>query len=84
MSTRLQVVLPVKEMREIRKAARAEGLTVSEWVRRGLRRQRQPPSGKDPAVVLDAIKRMGEMNLPTGDIEQLLEETERGRWFDLP
>lgn len=84
MSTRLQVVMPVKEMREIRKAARAEGLTVSEWVRRGLRRARGRPRGKEPEVVLAAMRRLGEMQLPTGDIEQILEETERGRWFDLP
>lgn len=84
MSTRLQVVLPVKEMREIRRAARAEGLTVSEWVRRGLRHARRGLAGKDPAEMRAAIAAMGKMNLPSGEIEQLLEETERGRWFDLP
>ncbi|MBK9375022.1 MAG: ribbon-helix-helix protein, CopG family [Holophagales bacterium] len=37
MSTRLQVLLDESELKEIRRAARRRGMTVSEWVRGALR-----------------------------------------------
>lgn len=84
MSTRLQVVLGEAEMAEIRRLAQREGLTVGEWVRRTLRAARREQSPKPPQEKLAVLRHMGELRLPTGDIEQLLEETERGRWFGLP
>ena len=41
MSTRLQVVMSQKELEEIRAAAERQLLTVSEWVRRALREERE-------------------------------------------
>ena len=84
MSTRLQVLLPEEELREIRKLAKRDGVNVGEWVRRALRAARQDRSVKDPAEKLAAMHELLKMNLPTGDIEQILEETERGYPRDLP
>jgi hypothetical protein len=41
MSQRLQVLLDEAELREIRKLARRERMSVAEWVRGALRRARQ-------------------------------------------
>lgn len=80
MSTRLQVLLPEAELREIRRFARGQGLTVGEWVRRTLREARAGRSLKDPEIKLAALRRAAAMAHPTGDIEQILEETGRGRY----
>ncbi len=52
MSTRLQVVMPVAELDEIRDAARRNRVTVSAWVRRALRgaRARELRGGSTGAV----------------------------------
>jgi hypothetical protein len=79
MSKRLQVVLEEAELDEIQRAADREELTLSEWVRKALReaRARQPLRSKEAklAVVREAVKH----SFPTGDIEQMLGEIERGR-----
>jgi hypothetical protein len=84
MSARLQVLLAEEELREIRTLAKRDGVNVGEWVRRALRAARQDRSAKDPAEKLAAMQALLKMNLPTGDIEQMLEETERGYPRDLP
>jgi hypothetical protein len=78
MSKRLQVLLPDPEMAEIRRLARREQVTVGEWVRRALRdvRSRQPVH--DAEFKLKAIRKAAEYSFPTADIDQMLEEIERG------
>jgi hypothetical protein len=48
MSKRMQVLLDEPEWKEIRRAARAQRMTVAEWVRQTLRAARQERSTKDP------------------------------------
>ena len=79
MTKRLQVQLAVPEWREIRRAANAQGLSISEWVRQALRaaRRRQPSGDLDRKfAALHAATRHA---FPTGDIDQILAEIERGR-----
>ena len=79
MTKRLQVLLDDAELREIQRAARRRRMTVSQWVREGLREAREGQAARDVQARLDAIRRAAQHNFPTGDIEQLLEETARGR-----
>ena len=47
MSKRLQVLLDEAELRDIQKAASAQGVTVAEWVRGALRAARRRETGGD-------------------------------------
>jgi hypothetical protein len=78
MSKRLQVLLPDAEMDEIRRTARREHLTVGEWARRALRLVRASQAGGDPERKLKAIRKAATYSYPTADIEQMLDEIERG------
>jgi len=79
MSIRLQVLLEPAELREIRRAARRQRMTVSEWVRQTLRAARRAEPGSDPGRRLAAIAAASGHALPTADIDQMLAEIERGR-----
>jgi predicted nucleic acid-binding protein len=57
MSKRLQVLLPDREMADIRILAGRERLTVGEWVRRTLREARTRQSVNDPEARLKAVRR---------------------------
>ena len=72
------MVLDDSELREIRRAARRDRLTVSEWVRRCLReaRPRQPVRDADRKV--QAIRAAARHELPTADVERMLAEIEGG------
>ena len=78
MSKRLQVLLPDQELAEIQRLASRERLTVGEWVRRTLREARASKSSSDPDTKLRAVRRGAELSFPTADIEQMLDEIERG------
>jgi hypothetical protein len=79
MSIRLQVLLEPAELRDIQRAARRRGMTMSEWVRQALRAARRAEPGRDPARKLAAIATAGRHGFPTADIDQMLVEIERGR-----
>jgi len=78
MSKRLQVLLPDREMADIRIRAGRERLTVGEWVRRTLREARTRQSVNDPEARLKAVRRGAQYSFPTADIDQMLSEIERG------
>lgn len=84
MSKRLQVVVEDEELAEIQRAARRNHMTSSEWVRQALRKaQRGEPRGdvrKKLAVVRSAIGHA----FPTGEIDRMLQEIERGYLNDGP
>ena len=78
MTKRLQVLLDDGELREIQRLARAQRLTVAEWVRQTLRAaRRRQPSG-DVQKKLGAIRAATRHAFPTADIEQMLAEIARG------
>jgi hypothetical protein len=77
MSTRLQVLVSERELREIRRAARHAGLTMSEWVRQALRDARAESPG-DPARKLAVIRVAARHDFPSADVGQMLAEIESG------
>lgn len=78
MSKRLQVLLDEGELRDIQRLARAQRMTVAEWVRGALRaaRRREPlgDTGKKLEVVRSAVRHA----FPTADIDVMLGEIDRG------
>ena len=66
------------ELREIQRLARAQRVTVAEWVRQALRAaRRRQPSG-DVQKKVGAIRAAAHHDFPTADIEQMLAEIARG------
>lgn len=78
MSKRLQVVLDEKEYREIRRTARREGLTLSEWVRRALADVRSVRPTTGASTKLAVVRAAAAHDFPTADIDQMLREIEQG------
>ena len=78
MSKRLQVLLDEMELREIRRTAKAQRMTVAEWVRQTLRAARRRESSGDVAKKLAAIRAAARHDYPIADIDQMNEEIERG------
>jgi hypothetical protein len=77
-SKRLQVLISDAEMSEIRKLARREQIPVGEWVRRALREARAGQPVHDAERKLKAVRLAVQHAFPSGEIEQMLEEVERG------
>ena len=84
MSKRLQVIIRDEEMRDLRRAAKGQQLTVSEWVRQALRSARRREPGTEAGKKLDAVRAAARHSFPTGDIERMLAEIERGYLSDKP
>ena len=82
MSKRLQVLLDEREWRDIRKTARARRMTVAEWERQALRGAQRGESVRSVESKLAAIRRAAKYSFPTGDIDQMNEEIERGYLTD--
>lgn len=78
MSTRLQVLLDESELEEIRQAAEQDGTTVSDWVRRTLRRARAEAASGAVEDKLAALRAAARHAFPAPDIEQMLTETQQG------
>ncbi len=78
MSKRLQVLLDEQELREIRRIAYRRRTTVAEWVRQALRTARESEPLGDAGKKLDVVRAASRHAFPTADIEQLLDEIERG------
>jgi hypothetical protein len=78
MTKRLQVILQDPEYREIQRMARGRRMTLAEWVRQALdlARRREPlgSTGKK----LEVIRAAAQHDYPTGDIDSMLAEIERG------
>jgi hypothetical protein len=78
MSKRLQVLFDEPEWKEIRRTARAQRMTVAEWVRQALRAARQQRSSKDAQTKIAAVRSAMRHAHPTADIDQMNDEIERG------
>ena len=84
MSKRLQVLLDEAEWREIQRAARAQQMTVAEWVRGTLRAARRREPLGDTRKKLDVVRAAARHTFPTADIGQMLAEIERGYLGESP
>jgi hypothetical protein len=78
MSKRLQVVLDDDELAEIQRVARRNHMTSSEWVRQVLSKARRAEPRGDVKKKLAFVRSAAEHLFPTADIDQMLEEIERG------
>ncbi len=78
MSKRLQVLLEEREFGEIQRLARAQKMTVAEWVRQVLRAARRRQPHGDPRKKLEVVRAASRHSYPTGDIEDMLGDIERG------
>ena len=79
MSKRLQVVLEEPEYRGLVRIARARGMTISEWVRHALREAAREEPSINRGRKLAAIRAAAGCSFPTGDIDEMLAEIDRGR-----
>ena len=66
------------EYEEIREAAERRRMTVSEWVRRTLRRARESEPTSDVGSKLDVVRSAARYDFPTADMAQMLREIEAG------
>ncbi|MFY9911246.1 MAG: hypothetical protein WCF22_08970 [Candidatus Sulfotelmatobacter sp.] len=78
MSKRLQVILKDPEYREIQKVARSRRMSIAEWVRQALELARRGEPLGSMAKKLEAVRRAARSEFPTGDIDSMLAEIERG------
>lgn len=78
MTKRLQVLFEDDELSELQGIARRHRMTTAEWVRRSLRMARDADAGADTSQKLAAVRRAAGFAFPTGDIDSLLGEIERG------
>ena len=84
MTKRLQVLLDDAELRTIQRLAKRDKVTTAEWVRRRLREGAAASSRPDTASRLAAIHAAyrHESGGPAPDIDQMLDEIERGYLSD--
>lgn len=78
MSKRLQVIFDDKELAEIQREARRRRMTVAEWVRQSLRAARRTGATGDVQRKLEALRTASKHSFPTGDIDEMLAQIERG------
>jgi len=78
MSKRLQVLLGDEEFREIGHLARRHRITVSEWVRRALRKAAESEPSVEAGRKLEAVRAAVRHEYPTADIHQMIREIEQG------
>jgi len=78
MSKRLQVLLDREEYDHLETVARRERMTVSEWVRRALRKASAEEPSVEAGRKLEVVRAAVRHEYPTADIEQMIRETERG------
>jgi hypothetical protein len=74
MSHRLQVLIPESLDVRIRQAAERDRVSKGEWVRRAIER-----ALKEKRPSKSALAGLLSLDAPTGDIEEMLEEIEKGR-----
>lgn len=82
MSKRLQVIFDDEEIIAIQEIAKRRHTTVAEWVRQALRaaRREEPSAGVERK--LRAIRAAALHAFPSGDIQRMLSEIERGYLAD--
>ncbi|MEO5919161.1 MAG: CopG family transcriptional regulator [Candidatus Limnocylindrales bacterium] len=82
MTKRLQVLLDDDELREIQALARRRRQTTAAFVRDALREARTAAEYALPEAKLRAVREAAAHAYPSGDIEDLLAEIERGYLAD--
>lgn len=78
MTKRLQVLFDDADYAALQAAAASQGMTVAEWVRQALMAARRAHSTLDTDRKLAAIRHAVRHTAPTGPVDRLIDETERG------
>ena len=78
MSKRLPVVLEDRELAIIQRVARAQHLTVSDWVRRTLRTAQEAYPTVDAGKKIQVVREAVQHGYPTSDIQGMLRDIEQG------
>lgn len=78
MTKRLQVLLDDEELAEIQELARRRHLTTAAWVREALRRARDGALYPEAGRKLRAVREAAAHAYPSGDVDEMLAEIERG------
>ena len=84
MAKRLQVIVQEPEYRDIQRAARLRRMTIAEWVRQALVQARRSEPSREVSSKLEVIRTAARMDFPSGDIDRMLEEIERGYQSGIP
>jgi hypothetical protein len=78
MTKRLQVLFEDAEYAALQQAAAASGLSVADWVRQAVSAARRRESSADIDRKLDVIRAAVRHTGPTGQVERVTGEVERG------
>lgn len=78
MTKRLQVLLDDDDYAALQQSAAARGLTVAEWVRQAIVAARRREASGDIDRKLEAIRAAVRHTGPTGPIERMTADVERG------
>ena len=78
MSKRLQVLFDEDELAELQEIARLNHMTLAEWVRQTLREARSQQPVRTAALKRRAVRRAMEHEFPVADIDEMIEQIERG------
>jgi hypothetical protein len=78
MASRLQIRLADEEMAQIRKMAKRESTSLSEWLRQAIRRASRQKASIDTEVKLGAVRKAVTHSHSTADIDQMNREIEQG------
>ncbi len=76
--SRLQVLIPPELSAELKKSSQRLGISTGEFVRRAIRKAL--PQGVPGDTENNPVSRLAALAAPTGDIDQMLAEIERGRF----
>ena len=82
MSKRLQVLLRDSEYEEFEMISKRKGMTLSEWARQALRVARLRETLGDAEQKLMVVREAARHSYPSGDIDAMLGEIERGYLSD--
>lgn len=78
MAKRLQVILQDPEYREIQRMARAQHLSIAQWVRQALAAARRREPVGDVGKKLDIVRAAAGNDYPTADIDTMLAQIDSG------
>jgi hypothetical protein len=78
MSKRLQVLFEEEELAELQEIARQNHMTLAEWVRQALREARSGQPARTAALKRQALRRAMQYEFPVADIDEMIEQIERG------
>ncbi len=72
------MLLDDSDFKDIQRMARSQKMTVAEWVRQCIRAARRTEPSGDVKRKLEVVRAATKHSFPTGDIDQMLAEIEKG------